>query len=167
MDLARGYIHVAAAKSKTAQRRMVTISPNLRSWLTGPDFANSAMLPTFLPAGSALRTTASSSKQRTRLLASPCGRRMPCATASPATISPCTRTQPRQRSSLATWTPGYCSGIIASWSLQTKPQSFGKFIICISKSNGYFEGCSMNKTQNGTRPEKCAEAWVRRGGKQP
>jgi integrase len=33
VDLERGFIHVSAAKSKTAQRRLVTISQNLRSWL--------------------------------------------------------------------------------------------------------------------------------------
>ena len=34
VDLERGFIEVAAAKTKTAQRRLVTISDNLRAWLT-------------------------------------------------------------------------------------------------------------------------------------
>lgn len=33
VDLARGFIEVKASKSKTAQRRLVTIQPNLRAWL--------------------------------------------------------------------------------------------------------------------------------------
>ncbi len=33
VDLARGFIEVTARKSKTAQRRLVTIQPNLRAWL--------------------------------------------------------------------------------------------------------------------------------------
>ena len=33
IDLDRGYIEVKAAKSKTARRRLVEISPNLRTWL--------------------------------------------------------------------------------------------------------------------------------------
>ena len=33
VDLARGFIEVSAANSKTAQRRLVTISPNLKAWL--------------------------------------------------------------------------------------------------------------------------------------
>ncbi|MGA8660454.1 MAG: tyrosine-type recombinase/integrase [Chthoniobacterales bacterium] len=33
VDLARGYIHVAARKSKSARRRLVKILPNLASWL--------------------------------------------------------------------------------------------------------------------------------------
>ena len=33
IDLGRGFVHVAAAKSKTAQRRLVTISENLAAWL--------------------------------------------------------------------------------------------------------------------------------------
>ena len=33
VDLSRGLIEVAARKSKTAQRRLVTVSPNLRAWL--------------------------------------------------------------------------------------------------------------------------------------
>jgi integrase len=34
VDLARGFIEVTAKKSKTAQRRLVTIRPNLLAWLT-------------------------------------------------------------------------------------------------------------------------------------
>ena len=33
VDLGRGFIEVTAKKSKTAQRRLVTIRPNLRAWL--------------------------------------------------------------------------------------------------------------------------------------
>jgi integrase len=33
IDLARGFIEVAASKTKSAQRRLVTISPNLAEWL--------------------------------------------------------------------------------------------------------------------------------------
>lgn len=40
VDLNRGFIHVAASKSKTAQRRLVTITPNLRSWLVGKNVLN-------------------------------------------------------------------------------------------------------------------------------
>jgi integrase len=34
VDLERGFIEVAAAKSKSARRRLVTISDNLRAWMT-------------------------------------------------------------------------------------------------------------------------------------
>jgi len=33
VELTRGYIHVSAANSKTAQRRLVTLAPNLVNWL--------------------------------------------------------------------------------------------------------------------------------------
>ena len=46
VDLDRGFIHVSAAKSKTAQRRLVTISPNLRSWLAmGTDVPVKTVIP--------------------------------------------------------------------------------------------------------------------------
>ena len=34
VDLASGFVHVGAAKSKTARRRLVPIAPNLAEWLT-------------------------------------------------------------------------------------------------------------------------------------
>ena len=45
VDLGRGLIEVAARKSKTAQRRLVTISPNLRAWLAPFDGARGTVAP--------------------------------------------------------------------------------------------------------------------------
>jgi integrase len=40
VDLERGFIHVSAQNSKTAQRRLVTVSENLRSWLANGSTSN-------------------------------------------------------------------------------------------------------------------------------
>ena len=49
VDMTRGFIEVSAANSKTAQRRLVTISPNLKTWLdplgkeSGPVFPHESI----------------------------------------------------------------------------------------------------------------------------
>ena len=121
VDLDRGFIHVAASKSKTAQRRFVTISENLRSWLESEDcqYQFQPRLPRELP------PLFRAAHKAARIDPWP---RTPCATPLPATTSPRTRTPRRRRSSLATWTPAYCSPITESWSPQTPPPSFGTFL---------------------------------------
>ena len=89
IDFESGLIEVKAAKSKTAQRRFVTIQPNLREWL----------LPLRQHKGNVIPQNRfrQSFEQARAPLASMTGRRTRCVTASRRIISRTSRTLPSPR----------------------------------------------------------------------
>ena len=95
IDLDRRFIEVAASKTKTAQRRLVTISDNLHAWLAPFQAISGRVRPS-------TNTYRRKFKKALEAAESRAGPTMRCVTVSPRIISPIIKTLRRLRWSLAT-----------------------------------------------------------------